>query len=253
MQSDRECTIIYNDCLPILKKLMDDKRVRNTSSVMYMFVQKTSQIKKAIYILTVEKNLYSINILFRSLIEHFLRFQYITLRHQFDNSDVIGKEYVEHLSESEKRQASKAWKEIARITNSKDTDYPFEVLRKVNESMKDVSESEINNTERDFQYKQLIRYIFEKTQKDKSYKPEQFLLNLLVEYSKLSSYVHGGPVSDALISQINEKEQVEKECLRIAELSFRMATTTKLISLKMYGAYHPELRIASNKLASILF
>ncbi len=61
--------------------------------VMTSFVAKTNFLKTAIFDLCESDNLYAVNIVFRSLIEHILKAQYVFMKWAEDKSDDVGENY----------------------------------------------------------------------------------------------------------------------------------------------------------------
>jgi hypothetical protein len=68
-----------------------------------------------------------------------------------------------------------------------------------------------------------------------------FLGQLIIEYSNLSSYVHGGMKSynEMMLANSNKKREIEYN--RICGLTFQMSNSIKLFSLLMYAQTDKEI------------
>lgn len=67
----------------------------NVGRAFTTFVTKTNFIKNAVFDLCENDDTYSANILFRSLIEHHLKFMFIFIRHTKEQNDDVGIEYYQ--------------------------------------------------------------------------------------------------------------------------------------------------------------
>jgi len=76
------------------------------------FIANTNFIKEGIIELAYTDNTYSLNILLRSLIEQYLKFQFIWMKFIENKDDTIGVGYWEFYSFSEDVNYAKAWKKV---------------------------------------------------------------------------------------------------------------------------------------------
>jgi len=221
----------------LIFELIKSDKIPKTSNTFLLFIAKTNFIKESIFELSESQNIYAINILFRSLIEHYLRFQYMFFRVLSDKDDNIGEEYLKFCSLSENIDTGKAWKDIAKILEKNPTADPYELLKEINPDFKKYSKEEITKASEQFRYKNIIRFINSKLNRDNKFEDNEFILKLIPIYSDLSSFVHGGPSADKTLFETKDEKDRLKEVLHKIELSFMIAGTVKMFSYLVFYQY----------------
>lgn len=234
---DFEIQDIFEKNDPLIFKLLKNDKIPKTSNTILLFITKTSFIKESIFELYESQNIYSINILFRSLIEHYLRFQYIFFRVLIDKNDNIGEEYLRFCSLSENIDTGNAWKDVSKILDINPAADPYEILKEVNSDFKKFSKQEIVTKSNQFRYKNIIRFINETINKENRFKGNEFFLQIIPIYSDLSSFVHGGPSADQTLFKIKKEEDRVENLINKIELSFMITATVKLFSYLVFYQY----------------
>lgn len=218
-------------------ELIKSDKIPKTANTFLLFIAKTNFIKESIFELSESQNIYAINILFRSLIEHYLRFKYIFFRVLGDKNDSIGEEYLKLCSLSENIDTGKAWKDIAKMLENNPTADPYELLKEFNPDFNKYSKEEITKASEQFRYKNIIRFINSKLNKDNKFEGNEFLMKLIPIYSDLSSFVHGGPSADKKLFETQDEKERLEEVLHKIELSFMIAATVKMFSYLVFYQY----------------
>lgn len=238
---DFEIHNIFEKNGPVIIEFTKSDKIPKTSNTFLLFITKTNFIKEAIFELSESQEIYSINILFRSLIEHFLRFQYMFFRVLMDKNDSIGDDYIRFCSLSENIDTGKAWKDVAKILDTNPTADPYEILKEVKPDYKDFSKDDIIKKAEQFRYKNIIQFINNKLNKDQTFERNEFLLKIIPIYSDLSSFVHGGPSADqALFETMDMNKRIEAVKNKV-ELAFIIAGTVKLFSYFVFYQYDKRL------------
>jgi hypothetical protein len=93
-------------------------KYKDIITVLSSFIGNVNFIKNGIYDLYESQNVYSTRILFRSLIEHFLRFQYLVLRYCELKDGSVFKEYIEYSRYTDEYQYGLSLKSMNRILDS---------------------------------------------------------------------------------------------------------------------------------------
>ncbi|MBW2737686.1 MAG: hypothetical protein JRE64_02320 [Deltaproteobacteria bacterium] len=184
-----------------------NNNLEKTGQALSLFHVKIGFIKNGIYDQIEHNNLYSANILYRTLIEHYLKAQFILLESLKDGNDNIGKEYYQFADASEKLQLGSAYKRAGEILFPEKTfDDVFEVLKEMFPEFKEYSKKEIRNNTAKFNYRQIVEALYDLfyVQQNTQGNGNNFLVNLIPEYSDLSSYVHGGPAADKSILNLSK-------------------------------------------------
>jgi hypothetical protein len=218
INSKREANEIFH---LVKAKIPNSKKVekfKNTNEALLNFIYKIENLLEGV--LSVHNNLYSVYVLYRSLIEHHLIQYYIFLKHTELNSDKTGEDYCKSFKLYEFIQEMLAERDIENIIyNKKDKDL-IAFIRKKYPDLKEIDKSnlqEISKDTKEFNYKYLSKYIylFAKTRIPIG----DIYLELIKEYSKASSFTHGGPYSDKRIELWNKSKETQEETLRIIGLS----------------------------------
>lgn len=147
-------------------------------------------------------NVYASSIIYRSLIEHSFKHLYILVRALNDNKDDVGHEYLFTLKSKEDLES------VAKISNYNARAYP----EKNKWSFKGEENKNITKIGKKFDISRIFYYLIEnnnsneKLKEFKDYKKE-YLYGRLIEYTEMSSSIHGGPFSDNLLksSLVNSK------------------------------------------------
>lgn len=178
-----------------------------TGQALSLFHVKIGFIKNGIYDQIESNNLYSANILYRTLIEHYLKAQYILLESLKNGNDKLGVEYYQFADASKKLQLGSAYKRAAEILfPEKAFDDVFEVLKEMFPIFAGYSRGDIKNKTGKFNYRQIINFLYDLfyVQQNTHGNGNNFLVNLIPEYCDLSSYVHGGPAADHSILSLSK-------------------------------------------------
>lgn len=184
-----------------------NNNLEKTGQALSLFHVKIGFIKNGIYDQIEPNNLYSTNILYRTLIEHYLKAQFILLESLKDGNDNIGKEYYQFADASEKLQLGSAYKRAGEILFPEKTfEDVFEVLKEMFPEFKEYSKKEIRNNTAKFNYRQIVEALYDLfyIQQNTQGNGNNFLVNLIPEYSDLSSYIHGGPAADKSILNLSK-------------------------------------------------
>lgn len=252
LQIDRDIYTIYEKNQALLAEFLHTGKIPKTAHAFLLFIENTNFIKEGIFELYESRNLYGINILFRSLIEHFLRFQYMMLRLAIEKNDNIGEEYLTFCSLSEHIDTGKAWKDVAFILDKNPKEDPYELLKKLDPNLSKYTRKEIKDKAEQFRYKNIIKFIDDKVNKGKIYEANSFLLNIIPEYSDLSSFVHGGPGAVIEMAKHATDEKLEVELIKRIELTFDVATTVKSHSFLMFKHFENRFDSAYTGIINLL-
>ena len=191
----------------------------------------TNFVKNSIFDCAENDDFFGIKILFRSLIEHYLRFNFVWLNWIKSKSDNEANRYLDFTNAREALDSIKSEIEAHKLSNP---DFKFdnwnELLNQI-PSCKGLSKKEIEEETQCYTYKSIIKLL---KQIDNKANETTLFNSLIKEYSRLSSFVHGGSGSHSELIRFNEGVERQKEYIRICGLSFQMATTVKLFSLIMF-------------------
>ncbi|OGY39976.1 MAG: hypothetical protein A2570_00135 [Candidatus Brennerbacteria bacterium RIFOXYD1_FULL_41_16] len=201
--------------LPAIVKSLGKTKFKHTGKALLSFIPKTGYLNSAILELSASKNLYSAAILSRSIVEHNFRQQYIYVRALNDDSDDVGKRYYQTLKASEDLEL------FTKINNYNEVIDPG----KTKWNTKGEHNKAIQEVGKEFGIKQIFFYLIKNNNNEKSETIEHFkkeyLLERLIEYTNLSSGVHGGPFGELVLYNLQkDRNEFYKALDKFAKDSF---------------------------------
>jgi len=205
------------------------KEFPNTFLLSNLLNASTNFIKNSIFECSESDDLFGLKILFRSEIEHYLRFQYIWYNWIKFKCDDVSKKYIEFMKVREEFEMLKSQIDVLKLNNPEIEIENWNDLIRKNPILQNYSKKEIETEAQKYTYKSIIRTL--KEIDDNAVTKTSFLGNLIVEYSNLSSYVHGGMKAHHQMLLFSDKEKRVNEYFRISGLAFQMAASVKLFSL----------------------
>lgn len=232
---------------PHIPWLLKQSPIPKTAEFLLMYIHSSNFIKNSIFDCSETENLYSVKILFRSLIEHYLRFQFVFTKYSLSKNDKESKKYFEILELSEHLDYLKSLKKVASI-NSNDVTSLNDVwddLRLKFPKFKKFTFKELEKYSQEFSIKNVITFLKEEsTEKEKE---NYILLKIIPEYSELSSFVHGGIFAYKDHKKFSEEKERIKEFIRICSLSLQIASTIKMFSYLVFYQHKKEFGSLYNK------
>lgn len=214
---------IYNS---VEKELLDFSKeyIPLSGFLLVTMLRRLSGIQSAIFDLCESKNYYSLNILYRAFIEHYLKFLYSFFRLAEEKKDDVGKDYYADgmMYESQLISRSEA--------NAKKLSGEDKLKQKCTKNLQDK-----------FKLKEIIKYINIKVPaKNHNSLP----LSLIPIYSQLSSFVHCGVIADIDDLHSNGSNVKFKE---ISEVSFLMLISAFLYTFAAFDGLHRHFKKEINK------
>jgi len=210
------------------------KQFKNTLLITVMFDMSCSFLKSSIFDAVQNDGLFGAKVMFRSLIEHYFRFQYLANEWMRTNLDDNAELYIKFALAREDMDTIRA------SVSSFKMYYPnieiptwSELMLSV-DSLKDIDKNKIDQESRKYSLKSILRYMSEEILKNESGKELSIIDSLLHEYAALSSYTHGGIGAHFESLNLGNHDKRLKEYERIAGLTFHMANSVKLFSTLMY-------------------
>ena len=221
-----------------------------TVRVFLWFIAKTNFLKEGIFDLCESDNIYGANVLYRSLIEYYLRFMYVWFRFLKEHTDEAAHEYLTFCAWDEALKYGKSLQDVERIMGRVPLEDPYDTIRRIHPEAAQYSAREIRARAKQFSFPKIMKFLATEWLAGDALKkaPPDFLLNLIPLYSELCSFVHGGPDADSEVTALGDPTKRANENVRVAEQSWRLAGSVKLFSLivlyqsdKKFGP--PYLRI----------
>lgn len=210
-----------------------------------------NSIKLGIYDLaeSCETHLYVLKILQRSLIEQFLRFQYILFRCLNEERDEVGLEYRKYSKISEILSYVNASSVAASMVGKPTEDVILKKLKKEYPDLS-VSKKQLNEITGKWKHRSIIRYI--KNNSNIADKQAGFLLGLIPKYAELSSFVHGGTSAEEFYHEVLDAGALKAEVYYAVEDACMIAALMKAFLLMLVVRVDASFKDDFNHLMSKL-
>lgn len=199
------------------------------------------------------KNFYVINILKRTLIEAYFKHLYVFTRSLREDSDNVGKEYVNILKSAEDLSALKLISNYGKESNL------FLNIKETKWSLKGDQNKEIETVGKKFDLKQifheLLKGVISKNEQNddvsKAFK-EKFFTRYINEYADSSSFIHAGSYSDKIFESFQLLKDKEKIFERFLKESFSLYEYAVKNTFLFFGLIDQELN-CYNKIIENIF
>jgi len=205
------------ESLPFIIESLQKTKFKYTGKSLISFIPKSGYLLNSILFSCKSADPYSASILFRSLIEHSFRHLYIFVKALNDDSDSVGDTYYNSLKGNEDLES------VEKIINYKKIVYPEDTQW----NTKGDHNNAIRETAKSFRIEKIFHYLInnnntEKSEVIKRYKKE-YLLERLIEYTNMSSSVHGGPFGESVLYELQkDKSKLEATLNKFASESFML-------------------------------
>jgi len=250
---------VNDEIYEIIKKYLPNslKQIKNTNFPLTLrallhFHTNSNFIKNGIIDLINSDNLYGAKILYRSLIEHFLKSEYLFMKVIKNKNDTVGWEYFNLCNFDENKKYAKSYKQSAKLYGiDLKENFDFDTFRKQFSEVKNLTNKEIDEKISQFNYRKIVSFIV-KTLYNNKYDGNPFLLKIMPIFSELSSFVHAGPLSNS--------EMLKSSNLKIRNDTYKnMLEMTLLLSMNIISHFfiilsisYPEYQEAIKKIDSIM-
>ena len=209
------------------------KKYSRTNILIHFIDLSANFIKNSIYDNCETDDYYGIKILYRSLIEHYIRFKFVFTKWMLNKDDNFAKDYLEYNEAREVLDLIRAKISEQQLYDPNYKLKDWDIFLKDHPNFKNKTRKEVEEETRKFSFKNIIRFLNHEFKNDETFSSD-FFGKLIVEYSDLSSFVHGGMKSYQEIMSMNTDEKRLTEYKRICGLTFQMSNSIKLFSLLMY-------------------
>lgn len=206
-----------------------------TFMALFSFIPKIESIRIAIFELVELGEFYSEKILFRAVIEHFLKFQYIWMRHLHEKSDDAGKDYFIFCGAKEELDFAKSLEARAVVVGEQLHINTLEVLKRLDSRLKEESNKSLKVRAEQFTHRNIVSYVSGKLNGSKEESKTEFLPDIIPAYSELSSFVHGGPSAHRYSEACSNPEIGKSEMRRNAALSLQMSFAVKAHTFLLFA------------------
>lgn len=241
IEIDEEYQNILINAMPKLMKVGKDNDLSNFSRLTISFITNMNFLKNGMFDLYESQNTYSIKILFRVLIEYFIKFNYLFMEFVKVQDDSIAIDYYKYSKYSESVKLGNSYKKINEILDIENDLDSYKLLQEINPELKNISKRMFKEKVAKYDIYHMIKSINERINKENSFNGNAFLLGLFPIYSDLSSFVHGGNSADMLmLSHSNEKVRVE-ELFKDMQFALRMTISTSVFALIAFSKFDKSL------------
>jgi Family of unknown function (DUF5677) len=179
-----------------------------------------------------DDNLYSAFILYRSLLEHFFKGEFIIDKMVTTMSDEPAENYQKHylISEFLAEQAGVLEMEDLLNDNQVKTDFIKFVTTKMSDlqDFDKANQQEISAAIRQFNLKEIVKHLHARYKLvDSLQATNHIIAQTLPEYSYVSTFTHGGSYASVLMDKFIRQNDVENQLIKIMRISLTSTCVTK--------------------------
>lgn len=241
----------FDSYMEIYRKIIDDFSIRKkevlypiAKEVLEKFSINLSRIFDSMLESGEKGNLYSCSILYRSLIEHFFKAFYIFEKTISDKNQDVSISFQQHYLMSEFLAEKAGLLDMEDLQNGNLTKTDF--LEFINskfpefEGIDKENQKEISIATRQFGLKEMIKH-FHKRMQNKNYLYKNVVSQMIPEFSRFSTFTHGGMFANAIIDTHTAQKTVSEEIARIIEITM---ISVLLINESVILMYKPDKEVA---------
>lgn len=221
----------------------------HTYRAMFGFCARTNALKTSMFDMIDSDNPYAFNALFRCYCEHYLKFTYIFIRFLKERSDDVGNEYFSYCGATEAREYASAIVLMEGLIGHAVVADVGKMLATLYPAVAQLSAAEVEAASGKFRYRSILRFIARETPLLGKQQPA--LARIVPMYARLSSFVHGGPSSEAEMYSYSTGEPIEK-CRQDVELVTLMTGSVLLFTALAVSREYPQFAGVAASISSTL-
>ena len=228
--------------LPLIITSLQKTKFQRTGKALISFTARSNALNNSILNSCINGDIYSAWVTFRPMIEHNFRHLYIYTKALKEDSDSIGSIYYGVLKSSEDLDS------LNKINNYNDATG----LTKTKWNTGGQHNASIKNDAKEFNIEKIFYYLISNSSSDEIIKTytKEYLQKKLIDYTNLSSAVHGGPFSDIALDDVyKDQDKLNNLIYKYAEDSFTLhnslVTATYLFAYTMDESmkeYYEEIK-----------
>jgi len=172
------------------------------------------------------------------------------VRYLKERTDAAADEYLTFCSWDEAIKYGKSLQEVERIVGHAQSEDPYDLIRRTHPDVAQYSAKAIRAKAKQFSFPKIVEFLGKEWLSSDALKGSRpdFLLDLIPLYS----FVHGGPDADSQVMSLEDPTKRIKENVRVAEQSWRLAGSVKLLCLIVLYQLDKRFGPPYNKIERIL-
>jgi hypothetical protein len=226
IEKNRSQTIDLNKEFNKLELLLKNSNYPQTSRLILDLSNRIIKIKDSILEISNSENYYSTQILMRTLIEHYLTFNYVCSRFTDDieakTIDKIGNQYYNERKQEENVSFWEAQIKILRLIGYENEAIEGKktIFEKRFPELKNISKTKLRASNQHFKINSIIQYYLDradvKNLKDDEDSVSLDNLRYLPKFVQLSSFIHGGPLAKELELSFDTNSQLQEKLYNLS-------------------------------------
>ena len=205
IEADKKITRIYKKNIGQMRCRVFLKKNRKTIKSIIGLSEGAHELKKGTLGAIRNRNMYAANVLFRSLLEHFMKFLFLTYRYGQEKNDDVGKDNLVFCRAVEIKDYGNALKLAYKLLGRDDRGIDDKVaITRFNQEAGDKSFKELKRINEQFNFRTIIKY-FEENEPEFFKEQIEMFPPSITEYSELSTFVHGGAYANEFGADLSTK------------------------------------------------
>jgi hypothetical protein len=230
---------LYRDYRQAFEKAKISIRFPIAQEILFDLAERMDSIYQGMLDAAYRDNLYALYILYRSLIDHYVKIQYIVDKTAAETSDITAEKYKKHLFITEvlAEQMGVLQMEDLLATVEKQTDF-LEFFRKKFPEMAGFdkeNQKEISAAIKQFDMRAMIKHLTERYRQLSDVPNAGWVFaSTLPEYSQVSSFTHGGAYAGQIRKSLMNDGKVEEQLHNKLHIGMTLLGVSKENALVVY-------------------
>lgn len=238
--------------LEFLVKSVLSSKYSKSGSALFSLMAATNSLKLGIFKLLPELEIFSIKCLYRVLLEHFLKINYIFYRFCKEKTDDVGKDFFLFSKAEDILCLAKSYKQIQNIvTEINNETNSYEIICGLLPEYRNYEKKFVLEKIKEFKNYNILNTLM-RASKEKANNPFSFLLSILPEYSELSSFIHGNPNAFSKTGKYYADGSLEKSCISYSRAALNITVIGKRLSLIVFGQIDKKAFVLDKLIGEII-
>lgn len=196
-------------------------------------------MKNGVFSLVKTEDIYSSEILYRCIIEHYIKQEYLVLKYLTTRNNSVGIEYKYFSDIGEQFDFINSVNKQNKLFNKEEVEYDFnEVLSLRYPEYRNLSKQKVREIKNQFSINNLIKVICELS---KNISNISEMKDFILDYSILSSFVHGGQNAiNAMLSFSQNENQKQKEKYKIVRQAMNISYLSRFNVLILSSNFYKD-------------
>lgn len=250
-KADNEIYEVESQHLHLIAESVASSDIPKTGSILLGLFAAINSIKLGILDLSENLEIYSVKCLYRVLLEHFIKTNYIFYEFIKTKTDEVGGEYLIFSKASDVIGLAKSYNQMKKfIQQVTDKIDDYDIICSLSPEYKSYPRKNALDKINRFRRVNMLRTLITAGE-EKENNPFVLLLRTMPEYSELSAFIHGNPSALLDVQKHYSNDTLQKESVRCARAAFNVTVVSKRLILIALGQIDERVFVVDRGIAAV--